>query len=294
MADEQGHVTIRDAQGNVVLADRTLLLPDGWREDESFCRFQNGLIRTVSASFSDSGVLLSRSDEIISSEGNVFSLPEGYRATGYKEGAFVVTNGVNTGFYAVEGAWIGTPSYRFATPFREGLATVEGEEGKEGLLSRQGKEILAPSFDEIDVFYGGLAVLRDEFLGQVLLWKVEGQYPPPGEETSAPNDRSYYERVPLSRGPKNTFDDGNDIIIVFPEIEDVPWEKGGKATQKPVYTVPVDTGRTDPPPSVTDTDPAETDPGSSVPNGSEPGGSETPASSSTTEPSAPPVEGNEP
>ena len=258
MADADGNVTLRNAAGEELLPGVKLLLPELWREDDSLCLFRSGLLRVVFARFNERGELVNRNDGIMFADGRSFPLPDGYRATAFSEGIFTVTNGENYGYYAASGTWVGTPEYTFASPFREGLASVTGEEGRQGLLSRQGKVLLAPSFDEIGAFSGGLAVVREASLGQVLLWKVEGLYPPPGETEDVP-ERAYYERVPLQRGPKNTFDNGDDIVIVFPEMDHVPWETPGQS-KTPVYTVPVITDRQDPPPSSSST--VETPPAS--------------------------------
>lgn len=265
MADGNGRITVRNARGEEVLTDRSLLLMDNWREEETLGAFSNGLLRAVSAVYKEDGSLLSRNDEIVTATGKSFALPVGYRAVAYREGIFTVTNGESYGYYSAAGAWVGTPSYSYCAPFREGIATVTGEKGKEGLLSREGAILLAPAFTEIGAFSGGIAVLRDDAvgLGQVLLWKVKGQYPPPGEESPDLTDRSYYERVPLSRGPKNTFDDGDDIIIVLPELDLPPWvTTKPPVTTQPVYTVPV---ITDNPATSTVPEPQTTAPGTTDP-----------------------------
>lgn len=294
MADETGRITIRNERGEKILTDSALLLRDNWREEETLCRFSHGLLRCISAVYGENGALLSRSDAIITARGKSFPLPDGYRDAAYREGIFTVTNGDTYGFYSADGAWIGDPVYSYASPFYEGLATVTGEEGKEGLLSRQGKELLSPAFEEVAAFSGGLAVLRDEAIGQVLLWKVEGQYPPPGEEVPRVTDRSYYERVPLSRGPKNTFDDGDDIIIVLPELDLPPWIQP-KSTTRPVYTVPVDTGN--PKATAKNPDPTEPvipEPGPEDPPPSSAASDPTPPASSQTPPEGTPPEGTPP
>ncbi|MBQ3865625.1 MAG: hypothetical protein II776_01895, partial [Clostridia bacterium] len=101
-------------------------------------------------------------------------------------------------------------------------------------------------------------------------------------------DRSYYERVPISRGPKNTFEDGDDVIIVLPERDTLPWiTTAPPSTTSRIYTVPV---ITDNPPAPTDpkpTDPQTTGPQTDEPQTGEPapssGGGETPAPSSVPE-----------
>lgn len=213
MADENGKVTIRNEKGEIVFDSLSLVLPEkkGY-EALGFSHFQSGILRVVIAGFDAEGNLVSRRESAINTAGKEIAIPEGYRIVSLTEGILLVTDGTHFGYLSAKGAWIADPIYTAATPFFEGLATVENEAGKVGLIDQNGKAVIPCAFDEITPFSDGFSLLYSAKSGWYLLSKVNGVFhdasllPPPTTPT-------VYTKITITRGPQNTFDYEPDEII---------------------------------------------------------------------------------
>lgn len=222
MADADGRITVRNEKGEVVFGHLNLLMTDKTGEEAlGFHYFDHGLLRVVIASYDENGALKSKRESIINTLGEEVLLPQGYRAVSYLEGIFVVTNGENFGYVSSDGAWITSPIYKQAAPFCEGLAVVTNEDGKKGLVDRTGKVVLEPAFDGISSFSGGSSLLYSKELGWYLLSKVKGKFPP-SENTEPVTSSDFHTKITITRGPQNTFDYEEDIVIVLPPVLSTP------------------------------------------------------------------------
>ncbi len=218
MADAEGKVTIRNEKGEVVFSHLSLILPDKTGEEAlGFSYFENGLLRVVFASYDEQGVLKESREGIIDRYGQEFSLPEGFRAVSYHQGVFSVTDGKRFGYFTALGAWLSDPIYADASPFFEGLATVTNKDGKMGVVDLTGKEVIPCSFDQISHFSEGHAVMYSKTAGWYLISKVNGIFPPAGSTVPEPSS-SYYTKITITRGPQNTFDHEDDIILELEPI----------------------------------------------------------------------------
>lgn len=213
--DEKGKVVILNDRGEAVFTSLSLILPDvGGKESLGFTYFQNGLLRVVFATYDENGNVTEKREGVINTAGGEFHFPKGYRAVSYHEGIFVVTNGEKYGYYSYQGAWIADPVYADAQPFFEGIAVVKNAEGKCGLIDTRGDVILPLVFDSIENFSGGVSVLNSQATGSLLLSKVMGVWPP--ENAAPPSSSSLYTKITITRGPQNTYDHEDDIIIEVP------------------------------------------------------------------------------
>lgn len=214
MADENGVVTIRNERGEIVFGEHHLLLPEetGSVSDLGFTRFDHGCLRVVFANYDENGNLLSKREGILKSNGEELILPEGFRAVSYLDGVFVVTDGNRYGYYTSDNAWIGNPVYSDAAPFSEGLAVVTDSGGKQGLIDRNGNEVLPTTFDSVSTVSEASFLVYDEISGWYLFTKVNGIYEKEGEVV--PPASSFYTKITITRSPNNTFYDTEEDIII--------------------------------------------------------------------------------
>lgn len=232
MADENSKITIRNEKGEAVFDHLSLILPEKKDiEALGFSHFENGLLRVVIAGYDAEGNLISRRESAIDTTGKELSLPEGYQIVSFTEGILLVSDGKHYGYLSAKGAWIADPVYTLASPFFEGLATVENEEGKVGMIDRNGSTVIPCAFDEITPFSDGHALLYTAKSGWYFLSKVDGIFrdasllPPPTTPT-------VHTKVTITRGPQNTFDYEPDEIIELKPPESTP-----KRTTRPENTL---------------------------------------------------------
>ncbi len=219
-ADESGKISVFDYHGNQVFGAYNLILPDLTREDaESFCYFNNGILRVIFAQYDENGKIIGTQESMINAKGEEVSPPAGYSLVSYREGFMILEKEGKKGFLSYNGEWITTPTYLQCEPYYEGLAVVQGENGKFGLLDTKGDEVLPCCFDRIDSLSGGHCLVYSENTGYYLLSKVKGIYPK--DESLAPDATTEAQtKVTITRGPQNTFEHEEDIIIETPIIPD--------------------------------------------------------------------------
>ncbi len=217
MADAQGKVTIRNEKGEVIFANLNLILPQKEGvEALGFSQFENGILRVIFATYDENGALTGTREGILDQNGNEVTLPQGFQAVSYREGILVVTNGSKWGYLSAAGAWIHHPTFSHCEPFYEGIGVVTNEHGKKGLVDAKGGILLPCAFDSITNFSEGSALLFSSHTGMYLLTKVSGVFPP--DRLPIPTSSSLYTKVTITRGPQNTFNHEDDIVIEFPDI----------------------------------------------------------------------------
>lgn len=217
MADSQGKVTIRNEKGEVIFTNYNLILPQKeGAEALGFTQFENGILRVVFATYDENGALTGTREGILDQNGKEVTLPQGFWAVSYREGILVVTNGNKWGTLSAAGAWIHHPIFSHCEPFYEGIAVVTNEHGKKGLADAKGGILLPCAFDSITNFSEGAALLSSSHVGQYLLTKIPGVYPP--DRQPIPTSSSLYTKVTITRGPQNTFNHEDDVVIEFPDV----------------------------------------------------------------------------
>ncbi len=217
-ADANGKITILNLLGQPVFTNFSLVLPDPSHEDaESFYYFDYDVLRVIIATYDENGSLVSTRESAINSQGEEVVFPAGYSAVSYKEGFFVLTKDGNYGYYSYNGQWITSPIYDECSPFSEGIAVVKNKNGKYGLIDTQGNELLPCCLDQIESFSNGHTLAYSEGTGWFLLSKVEGVFPP-SEEDVPPQELPPQTKVTITRGPQNTFEHEEEIIIETPII----------------------------------------------------------------------------
>lgn len=223
MADKDGRITIRDNTGEPAFTQYSLILPEetGTEEDLGYYGFCGGLLRVIVGNFSEEGTLLSQKQAILSADGTLFSLPEGFRAVSYHDGIFTITDGKKFAFYTCHNAWITNPEYLSVTPFREGLSVVQNEDGLYGVIDLQGKTVIPCAFDKISPCEDGTLLVYEKAAGWHMLSKVDGIFRP-GRGEILPNATEPHTKVTVTRGPNNTKNEEDPIIVTLAPITSTP------------------------------------------------------------------------
>lgn len=218
VADANGKITIYHNSGNIVFSHFNLVLPDPSREDaEDFYYFDHGILRVMIATYDETGAIVSTRESIINYKGEEVLLPAGYSPISYEEGFLVLNKSDHYGYYSHNGEWITSPIYKTCLSFSEGIAVLQDENGKYGLIDSKGNTLLPCCFDRIESFSEGHTLAYSEGTGWVLLSKVEGVYPPDKEEMP-PEEKPSQTKITITRGPQNTFEHEDEIIIEIPII----------------------------------------------------------------------------
>ena len=121
-------------------------------------------------------------NRLIDTTGKEFPLPQGYKLAGYSDGALLLEKDGVYGYMSSSGSWIKPSVYKSASPYLQGLASVQGENGKYGLIDLDGNYVLPMCFDYISNVSGGLAVTYSAERGWEIYCVVAS--PKPAEETS--------------------------------------------------------------------------------------------------------------
>ena len=104
-------------------------------------------------------------DILIHPDGSEYDLPAGYTMTGYSEGAVVLKRDSDGmyGVLSVEGEWIAQPIYKSATPFIGGLATLQTDDGRYGMIDKSGNIVLPFTYDYVSQNSSGVvSAFRNE------------------------------------------------------------------------------------------------------------------------------------
>ena len=106
--------------------------------------YYNYAVRNVVRVVEDNSVL-------IRPDGSEYELPAGYTLEGYSEGIILLRHDEDGkyGFLSAEGEWIAQPIYSSATPFIGGVAVLETDDGRFGMIDLAGNIILPFAYDSI-------------------------------------------------------------------------------------------------------------------------------------------------
>lgn len=127
--------------------------------------------------------VVSDEDKLIREDGSVYELPVGYTLKGYSEGMILLEKNGKYGFMDYTGGWIAAPCYASATPFISGLSVLETEDGRFGMIDREGNIVLPFTYDYISQSSSGLiATYREENGWTVFRTMTKGSGEAPGGE----------------------------------------------------------------------------------------------------------------
>ncbi len=281
MIDAEDNLIIRNAEGEIAFAGKRFVKPEAEGIDAlGFSYFQNGLLRVILAETNDEGQEILR-EAVITTSGTEFSIPQGYAAVSYSDGVFLLTDGAKFGYYDAHGAWVASPVYANGSPFYEGLAVVQNEEGLYGIVDLRGVEVIPCAFPFISDMSGGVMTLYSPEAGWQLIYKVQGVF---GDRESAvpPSSSDYIVKVPVTRHDGSETKEEDDLFV-FPDVTPPKRTTVPEITVKPPSTrppKPTDPPTTDPPA----TDPPTTDPSVTDPPGTIPPTTDPPVPDPTTAP----------
>ncbi|MBE6598693.1 MAG: WG repeat-containing protein [Ruminococcaceae bacterium] len=107
--------------------------------------------------------VVSDEDKLIRRDGTIFPLPVGYTLKAYSDGMILLERDGRVGFMDYTGGWIAEPVFASATPFVSGLAVLETEDGRFGMIDTEGNIILPFTYDYISQPSSGLiSAYREE------------------------------------------------------------------------------------------------------------------------------------
>ena len=100
--------------------------------------------------------VISDTEILVNTKGEVFPVPSGYVLKGYSDGMLLLEKDGRYGFMDYTGAWIAEPVYKAATPFINGLATLTTPDGRVGMIDTKGNIVLAFAYGSISQASSGL------------------------------------------------------------------------------------------------------------------------------------------
>ena len=158
---ERGNARVRDSH----------FLPDTYGvESAGMLSFDRGMLRVRRRLLEGSSVV-SETEELINTRGQLFALPGGYRLVGYSDGVALLEKDGLYGYLDYTGRWIVQPVLTYAAPFSEGLAAA-GYEGHVGLIDTSGKVVLPMVFTYVTDCSDGVVAAFAEGHGWTLYNKI--------------------------------------------------------------------------------------------------------------------------
>ncbi len=107
--------------------------------------------------------IVSDEDRLLRTDGTFFDLPGGFTLKGYSDGMILLEKDGRYGFMDYTGGWIAEPIYASATPFLLGLAVLETEDGRCGMIDTEGNIVLPFAYDHISgASDGRIAAYRED------------------------------------------------------------------------------------------------------------------------------------
>lgn len=100
-------------------------------------------------------------DLLVDSAVKPVTLPSDYELVSYTDSRILLKKADRYGFMTSRFEWISLPEYTSASPFYEGLAVVGGENGKKGVIDRDGNVVIPFVFDYISNCSDGLILAHE-------------------------------------------------------------------------------------------------------------------------------------
>lgn len=156
----------------------------GERTDETalgYYYFDEGLTRVTKRTYSR-GKLVSERETFVDRTGDEFKTPADYSVYSYSDGMILLKKDGFGGYMNSRGKWILQPEYTYTRPFFEGLAAVGYENGKKGMIDKNGNFVIPPVFDEITDCSGGVICAYEKTGGWYIINKTERPIPQESEQ----------------------------------------------------------------------------------------------------------------
>ena len=146
-------VHIYNENGERILEDADFILPDkSGIELLGFYRLRNGIMRVCVLD----EVTQEKIEKAIYITGEEITFDKPYEIVSYTDGIFLVKHDDLYEYVTPNGKSINGNTYSFARPFCEGIAVVQGENGKLGAINTRGKLVIPFEYDEICDMSGGV------------------------------------------------------------------------------------------------------------------------------------------
>ena len=109
---------------------------------------------------------------MLRTDGTVISVPSGFEVCAYSDGAILLKGETGYGYMNYKGRWIGTPDYKQATPFNEGLAVVCDSNGDYGMIACDGETVVPFVFSNIVGCSDGVILAYAQEYGYYIINKL--------------------------------------------------------------------------------------------------------------------------
>ncbi len=130
--------------------------------------FDDGLIRVRRINSDQT------SDELlVDSSANPIALPSDYDIVAYSDSRILLAKSGRYGYMTSRLEWITLPEFSYAKPFYEGLAAVCDQNGKYGMIDRNGETVIPFVFDYVSNCSDGLVLAYKKDVGWKLFAKVD-------------------------------------------------------------------------------------------------------------------------
>lgn len=186
--DSQNRLYFYNTEGRLRIAGLAVIMYGcGEYADErslGYYYFDEGLTRATKRNYSR-GTLVSERQIFIDRKGAEFKTPADYSTYSYSNGRILLEKNGLFGYMTSRGKWICEPDYTYARPFFEGLAVVGDNNGKKGMIDRDGNYVLPQIFDEITDCSGGVICAYDSESGWSIMHKKAAVKPEAETESGA-------------------------------------------------------------------------------------------------------------
>lgn len=109
---------------------------------------------------------------MLRTDGTVISVPSGFEVCAYSDGAILLKGETGYGYMNYKGRWIGTPDYKQATTFNEGLAVVCDGNGNYGMIACDGTTVVPFAFSNIVGCSDGVILAYAQEYGYYIINKL--------------------------------------------------------------------------------------------------------------------------
>ena len=141
--------------------------------------FDHGLMRLRIQSWDcyyqaqfDTVKVVTDEDVLVRPNGEIFSLPTGYKMISYSDGIILLEKDGSYGYMNHLGNWIRDPYLIDAKPFLEGVAVCKNSEGYYGVIDTDGKAVIPFNYQYISNISGGTIAAYSETGGWTVYQKL--------------------------------------------------------------------------------------------------------------------------
>lgn len=182
-----------DEEGNVMFESRKSFTSDlGWNANEYYTEpllkdissigsyyFDHGLLRIRLVSYDryqyikyDMFMVGTDDDILVRSDGTKFYIPAGYKLEAYSDGMLLLSKGRKYGYLDYTGKWVVQPQLIHGGAFVEGVAAIQNESGKWGMIDTKGNAVIPFKYSYVSNISSGLVAAYSDDTGWEIYTKM--------------------------------------------------------------------------------------------------------------------------